>query len=164
LAGWVFQRREPLVLPDMLADSRAVNRPWIQAEGLRGFAGVPLKFQDRCLGVLCAMRAGNRPFRGEDVDLLAAFAAHAATAIENARLYERAQAERERLRAVLEAMPEAISVGEEGPGPGEIRLVFANRARAELLRTAELLPGSRTPHYEFLRADGTALEDAGMPI
>ena len=76
LAGWVFLRREALVLNDVLADPRTLNRQWIVAEGLRAFAGVPLLLRDRCLGVLCSMRPGERPFRPADVDLLAAFAAH----------------------------------------------------------------------------------------
>lgn len=164
LAGWVFQRREPLVLPDMLADPRTVNRAWIEAEGLHAFAGVPLMLRDRCLGVLCAMRAGELTFGAPDVDLLASFAAHAATAIQNARLYERAEGEGERLRAILEAIPEAVMVVEGRPGEREIRFVMANRARVELMRTPALVLGARTPDYELIRPDGTPLEDAELPL
>ncbi len=90
LTGWVFQHRKPLVLPDMLADSRTANRAWVEGEGLRAFAGVPLMLRDRCLGVLCASQRGERPFAGRDVDLLTSLAAHAAAAIQNARMYEQA--------------------------------------------------------------------------
>lgn len=87
LVGWVLQHREPLVLPDILADGRTRNRAWLTAEGLRAFAGVPLLVGPDCLGVLYAARDADRPFEAEDVELLTSFAAHAAVAIRNARLY-----------------------------------------------------------------------------
>ncbi len=164
LAGWVFQWHEPLVLPDMVGDPRTLNRAWVEAEGLCAFAGVPLMVRDRCLGVLCAMYSGRQAFGQADVDLLAAFAAHAAAAVQNARLYERATAEGERLRAFLEAMPEAVLIGEGEPGGKDIHLVMANRARAELLRTTALVSGARTPYYEYTRPDGTPLDDADLPL
>ncbi len=164
LAGVVFARKAPLVLPDMLEDPRTLNRPWIEANGLRAFVGVPLVLRDQCLGAVCAMRGGGRPVGKLDAPLLEAFAAHAATAIQNARLYERAEAERERLRSLIEAMPEAVLVGEGEPGGKEIRLVVANRARAELLRTPIVTLEPRTPHYEYVRPDGTPLDGAELPL
>jgi PAS domain S-box-containing protein len=164
LPGIVLQTKKPLTLDNILEDPRALNRAWLEAEGLRAFVGVPLLFRDRCLGVLFAARGGDRPFAQPDVDLLTAFAAHAATAIENARLYERADAEGERLRALVEAMPEAVVVGEVQPGEKDVRLVLANRAHAELLRLPELVGGARTAHYEFLRPDGSPMEDAELEL
>ena len=93
LIGWVLAQREPLVLTDILADSRTLNRAWVAAEGLQAFAGVPLMLPDRCLGVLYAARGGERPFAERDVDLLQSFAAHAAAAIQNAQLYEQSARE-----------------------------------------------------------------------
>jgi two-component sensor histidine kinase/HAMP domain-containing protein len=93
LPGLIFQTREPLVLGSILEDPRALNRAWAEAEGLRAFAGVPLVLRDRCLGVLYAASRGEQPFAARDVDLLTSFAAHAATAIQNANLYERAARE-----------------------------------------------------------------------
>jgi PAS domain S-box-containing protein len=164
LPGVVLQTKTSLTLDNILEDPRALNRAWLEAEGLRAFVGVPLVSHDRCLGVLFAARGGDRPFAQPDVDLLTAFAAHAATAMENARLYERANAEGERLRALVEAMPEAVVVGEVRPGQKDVRLVMANRAHAELLRLPELMGGARTAHYEFLRPDGTPMEDAELEL
>jgi len=164
LAGWVFQRREALVVTDMVADPRTLNRAWIETAGLRAFAGVPLLAHDRCVGVLCAMRGGEEALGQSHVDLLAAFAAHAATAIQNARLYEQVKVEGERFRALLDAMPEGILVGEGEPGGKAIRLVMANRARVELMQTPALVLGARTPHYELIRPDGTPLDDAELPL
>lgn len=164
LPGLVFKAREPLVLTDMLADAQTLNRTWAEAEGLRAFAGVPLMLRDRCLGVLYAARGGEQPFAARDIDLMKSFAAHAATAIQNAQLYERAESEAERLRAVLESMPAAVIVGEGRPKERTIRLVMANRAWAELQGTADLPPGMSHPSFELLQADGTPPAEAELPL
>lgn len=164
LPGCVLQTREPLVLTNILDDPRALNRAWAEAEGLRAFAGVPLMLRDRCLGVLYAARRGERCFEARDVDLLKSFAAHAATAIQNAHLHERAESEAERLRAVLESMPAAVIVGEGRPEDRTVRLVMANRAWAELQGTSALMPGARTPYYELARADGSPVDDEELPL
>ena len=67
------------------------------------FLGVPLKAREHILGTLfVANLSGGTPFSIEDEELLVAFAAHAAVAIHNARLYRQAEElatlrERERL-------------------------------------------------------------------
>ena len=164
LPGLIFQAREPLVLTDMLADARTLNRAWAEAESLRAFAGVPLMLRDRCLGVLCVARGGGQPFAARDVDLLKSFAAHAATAIQNARLYERTEAEAQRLRALIESMPAAVIVGEGRPKDKTIHLVMVNRAWVELHGNTDLPPGVSPPSGELLQPDGTPLEEAELPL
>lgn len=164
LPGCVLRAREPLVLANLLDDPRALNRAWAEAEGLRAFAGVPLMLRDRCLGVLYAARGGTRPFEARDIDLLKSFAAHAATAVRNAHLYVRAEAEAERLRAVLESMPAAVIVGEGRPEDRTVRLVMANRAWADLQGTSAPVPGARTAFSQLARADGSPADDAEMPL
>ncbi len=164
LIGWVFEHRQPLVLEDMLADGRTLNRAWVEAEGLRAFAAVPLLFGDRCLGVLYAARGGDRPFLGDDVELLKSFAAHAATSIQNAQLYKRAESEAARLRAVLESMPAAVLVGEGRAGGGAISVVMANGALVELHAVSALTLSARTAEYEMLRADGSTVVDKDLPL
>ncbi len=164
LSGWVYRQRQALLVPDALADPRTVNRARVEAKGLRAFVCVPLLLRDRCLGVLSAWRAGARPFGAADVELLWALAGHAAAAIENARLYEQEQAERERLRAILELMPEAVLVAEGSLQGRTIRRVMANRACMELLRSPEPLPAARTEAFEMLHPDGSPFEEADLPL
>lgn len=87
LAGWVAERKAPLSIREILEDPRLLNRAWAQAEGFRAFAGVPLLRGERCLGSLTAVRRTPRPFRGEEIGLLRAFADQAAIAVENAQLF-----------------------------------------------------------------------------
>jgi K+-sensing histidine kinase KdpD len=52
---------------------------------------VPITYQDRMIGVLTANRFGSdEPFNRHDLEVLDVFATQAATAIENARLFEQA--------------------------------------------------------------------------
>ncbi|MDI3298117.1 MAG: GAF domain-containing sensor histidine kinase [Bacillota bacterium] len=70
------------------------------------FLGVPLRFQEQILGTLfVANLTGGHPFSREDEELMVAFAAHAAVAIHNARLYQQAEelaVLRERQRLAME--------------------------------------------------------------
>src|SRR5205085_2254391 len=74
----------------------------IQAEGLRGFAGVPLLVGDRLLGGLAVATDHARAFGRDEVDLLVSLANQAAVALDNARLLAEEQTRRQQLSALLE--------------------------------------------------------------
>jgi signal transduction histidine kinase len=72
----------------------------------RSILCVPLQTKGQTIGALEVMNKGSGPFDENDVRLLSLLAAPAATAIENARLYHRAQREivqRKRAEAAVEA-------------------------------------------------------------
>ena len=99
IAGAVFTSGKPLVVPDVQADPRfygEVDRQiGFEASSL---LGVPLYGRDRFIGVLEALnKRGGQGFSQEDVDVLVTLAAHAAVAIENARLYQEVRDHAERL-------------------------------------------------------------------
>jgi two-component sensor histidine kinase len=89
---------EPLVVADTALDPRWSPRPgW---EKLRSYVSAPIQVAGETIGFLNV--DGSRPgqFSKADARRLEAFAQHAATALENARLYEQAQRElTERKRA-----------------------------------------------------------------
>jgi len=95
LIGRVAESGRPEVVADLRGDPRLVNRAWAEGEGLVSFAGFPLIAGDRVVGVLSLFTRTPRTFTAEEVTLLQAFAAQAATALENARLF----AESEQLAA-----------------------------------------------------------------
>jgi sugar diacid utilization regulator len=64
----------------------------VAEEGLIAILGVPMRLGARIVGVLFAANRTSRPFAREDVALLASLAAHAAVAIDNARLLEETRA------------------------------------------------------------------------
>jgi len=88
IAGTVLTLGKPLIVPDAQADPRHYGAVG-QHSGLRtkSLLAVPLRIQDRCIGVLEAVnKRGERDFSQEDVETLMTLAAQAAVAIENARL------------------------------------------------------------------------------
>ncbi|HEX2819209.1 MAG TPA: GAF domain-containing sensor histidine kinase [Streptosporangiaceae bacterium] len=85
--------------PERLADIRADPRfeGWPGAHpDMSHFLGVPVRDGDRVLGIIFAANktsaaAAGHGFTGRDEEILSLFAAHAAIALTNARLYERSQ-------------------------------------------------------------------------
>lgn len=71
-------------------------------EGLIGILGVPMRLGDRVIGVLFAADRAERSFAQEEVALLCSFAAHAAVAIDNARLLHETRSALEELSTASE--------------------------------------------------------------
>jgi hypothetical protein len=96
LLGLVAQTGAPYYTDDYQADERFVHRDWIDeavaGEQIRAILGVPLLVEGKVMGALLAVHRTVRHFPSSEVSLLTSFAAHAAVALENARLFERAQA------------------------------------------------------------------------
>ncbi|NUW43555.1 helix-turn-helix domain-containing protein [Nonomuraea rhodomycinica] len=92
LGGLVAQSATPYATADYFADARFRHKDHIdeavQEEGLVAILGVPLRLGQRVIGVLMAADRSARPFHQEEVSLLASLAAHAAVAIDNARLLQ----------------------------------------------------------------------------
>ena len=81
--------------PERLADIRKDPRfgGWWPAAHpvLTGFLGVPVKNGEDVLGIIFLANKQSGPFTAHDEELLTLFAAHAAIALTNARLYERSR-------------------------------------------------------------------------
>ncbi|MGC9667850.1 helix-turn-helix domain-containing protein [Planosporangium sp. 12N6] len=90
LGGLVAQTATPYVTSTYPGDARFRHTSEIDAavaeEGLVAILGVPLRLGGRIVGVLFAANRSARPFSREEVTLLGSLAAHAAVAIDNARL------------------------------------------------------------------------------
>ncbi len=105
LVGWVARTGRSLIVPDTLTDTRHF-RGIDQQTGLslRSILSVPLVVKRGVIGVLQVADSKANRFQATDLSLVEPLAAAAATAIMNARLYERAQqeiAERERAKEAL---------------------------------------------------------------
>ena len=96
LLGLVAQTGAPYFTEDYQADQRFVHRDYIDSavdgEGIRAILGVPLVVGGELIGALLAVHRTVRPFPPGEVTLLTSFAAHAAVALENARLFDEARA------------------------------------------------------------------------
>ncbi|WP_425457780.1 helix-turn-helix domain-containing protein [Catellatospora sichuanensis] len=90
LGGLVAQTGTPYATANYPEDRRFHHTGEIDAgvgeEGLVAILGVPLRLGSRVIGVLYAANRSERPFAREEVSLLVSLAAHAAVAIDTARL------------------------------------------------------------------------------
>jgi signal transduction histidine kinase len=88
ITGWVAAHGQPALVPDVAQDPRYV---WMQMSGTRSEVVVPLFVQDHVIGVLDVQSDQVNAFDTTDLTVLEAIARQVGAAIENARLYARAQ-------------------------------------------------------------------------
>jgi PAS domain S-box-containing protein len=109
LVGHAALERRTMVVADVLADPRTVDRDYFAAEGLAACAAIPLVSQGRLVGVLALVAHRAEDLGAREVEMLTAFGGHAAIAIESARLYtdaERRRREAETLADVARDLAE----------------------------------------------------------
>jgi diguanylate cyclase (GGDEF)-like protein/putative nucleotidyltransferase with HDIG domain len=90
-AGGRAEHHEPLVIDELLHVPELATLARHRALPLRSLCAAPLVFRDRSLGMLVALANAPGGFLPHEVDLLQSYAAQAAIALENARLYEAQQ-------------------------------------------------------------------------
>jgi len=105
---------QPVLTTDAAADPRFKDEESVVGYNLRSILCVPLKVKNKVIGVIYAdnrLRTGL--FTEADRNLLATFANQAATAIDNARLFENVTAAKVLMQNVFESIASAvITVGE----------------------------------------------------
>ncbi|MGE0491692.1 MAG: HD domain-containing phosphohydrolase [Vulcanimicrobiota bacterium] len=99
ISGWVAQEGQARLLRKGIKDKDSTSsKPVSQMESAMC---VPLKVKDRCLGVLnLSGRRDGGDFSDEDLKILTVLASHAASAIDNAQLYEQVKRQVSELEAL----------------------------------------------------------------
>ncbi len=91
LLGVVIHSGETLRVDDITSHPEAIGFPEHHPP-MTSFIGLPIRYEGRIVGDLYLTdKDGGSSFSERDEDMLRAFAAHAAAAIENARLYRQVQ-------------------------------------------------------------------------
>ena len=108
LVGTSAKERQPLLIDDYPTSAYAL--PEFVAIGLRSAITQPLLIRDRVLGVIAMNRLGDNAhaFSRDDVERLESFAAQAAIALENARLFAENRRQVETL-SVLHELSRAVT-------------------------------------------------------
>ncbi len=155
IVGQAAETGAPVIVNDVLKDKRwfsAVDRETeFQTQAL---LAVPMRIQDRSIGVLEVInRRDHGPFDDEDSSLLATFAAQAAVAIENARLYEATDAE---LSARVDELQNLQRIDRELN-----RTLELNRVIRITLEWALRITGASAGMLGMLDAEGRGLEISG---
>src|SRR6266567_2664086 len=151
LTGTVVATGKPLLLSDPANDPRIApaSRAAYLRGGYRAFLGVPLKIGEQVLGALSIRTLRAEGFSSEDVSIATAFAAQAAIALENARLYREAEARADKLKA-LSALTRLMTSAE---GASEVCQAVA-RAATTLLGAASTRVSVADPVARGLRTEG----------
>lgn len=150
LGGLVAQNARPSFTSNYLEDPRFLHTDRIDSavslESIVAIVGVPLMVGEQIIGVLFAADRSERHFSPGEVNLLVSMAAHAAIAIENARLLQAAERALSELnaahaaaRAHSDAVERAAAVHERltdivlrGGGIDEVATALASVLESEL--------------------------------
>jgi two-component system, NarL family, sensor histidine kinase UhpB len=140
---------EPIVINEAQDESLESEGPTLL--GAQAFVVAPIQVQGQVLGILYADSTRTSEITARETRLAAAIAQQAALAIQNARLYERIQAQQQQYSLLAEAATDLIiSIDLEGI------VTYANNAALEVLGYApnELLDR----HFEDLLEPSSALQ------
>lgn len=102
IIGWVAAQGEPLLANDVSQEARYVPDDPRLLPDTRAELAVPLKVEERVLGVLDVQSIERNAFSAEDLFILGTLADQVAVAVEDARLYQRARDEAAISTALLE--------------------------------------------------------------
>lgn len=164
ILGVLISDAQPLRLPRIQDDPRSVGFP-PNHPPMTTFLGVPIAIRGEVFGNLyLTEKAGGAPFTAEDEDAVVKLAAHAAVAIDNARIHQQARQAQRRLAAVNEIANTIL----EGKSSDEVLRLIARHAR-ELLgaRIATLVTPTTSAGTLTVRAasgeDAEAVEGTEFP-
>lgn len=111
LAGTIFRTNRPLILNNAEQDPRHFSLVSDHVKfKVKTLLGVPMPIQDRTVGVLEAINKRNGLFDDRDATILSVTAAHAAIAINNARLLRATQLALEKVKESNELKSNFLSL------------------------------------------------------
>jgi PAS domain S-box-containing protein len=155
IVGYVAGSGLTRMVIDVSQDAEFVRNPYLPLT--RSEMALPLKVREQVIGVLDVQSAQATAFTEEDVTLLATLADQVATAIENARSFERVSALAEENRRLLEISEKAV----EELNALTRRLTAEGWERYFTGRRGELVVEDVMPE---LAATGTELADSDQDL
>jgi len=109
VAGQVYRTGKPLIVPDTSKSPYFFREVDEKSDyETRNMLDVPIKIQDRMIGVLCVVNKKDGEFDQTDVDLLSTIANTAALPIENARINEELRRSYEEVKSLSRAKDRVI--------------------------------------------------------
>ncbi len=128
----VLKSGEAVLTYDALQDERFVGAESIQIQNIHSIACVPLVFNKDIIGAIYIDNRSNvGRFNEESLNFLKAFAQQAAIAIENARIYEKLQDEKDQLRLRMQDLPNFPQIIGKSKKVRELLDLIGNVAQSE---------------------------------
>ena len=137
-SGGVAASGEPLFVPDTPNDPTNLLAARDREHGIRTYLGLPIKIRETVLGVLTLNTTTPCAYSPERLAYLSAFADQAGAAIENARLFNAAQAEiaeRRRAEEALARTNRQLEAALHRANELAVAARAADRAKGEFLAT-----------------------------
>ena len=139
LSPLAIRERRPVSTANASTDARftytKAERALLEQLDLGAFLTLPFIVQDRLIGVLTLGDQVGREFTDEEINLAQSFANHAAMALENARLLEDTEREKERSEALYQVSNQLAGVHETD----EILELVVNEATRLLSATSAFI-------------------------
>lgn len=111
LAGTIFRTNHPLILNEADQDPRHYSMVSEHIKfNVKSLLGVPMPIKDQTMGVLEAVNKRKGNFNESDATVLSVIAAHAAIAINNARLFKARQQALEKVRVMNQIKSNFLSL------------------------------------------------------
>ena len=129
IAGWVVENGQPVIVNDVYRDKRF----YAGVDRTSGFltesmACIPLRVEEKVIGVMQAINKKNGEFNENDLRLLQAIGGPLAASIENAQLHTEVLSEKRRIETIFTSMSEGtVTINSEG------QITQANEAMISLL-------------------------------
>jgi PAS domain S-box-containing protein len=109
LLRWVERTREPTILDDATKDLRFAGDPYVLGKTVRSILCLPIVKHDRMIGLLyLENRLSSGAFNVDRLELLRLLMTQAASALENAQLFEALRSSEVRWRLLVEGLPDVI--------------------------------------------------------
>lgn len=152
-AGDVVRLRRPVIIPDVSARFKHFKDETHGQGRVHGWMGVPLLFGENLIGMLTLDKTEENFYTPSHAHLAQAFAIQAATAIENARLFETEQVAREQAEAQSRQVAALNRVAQAVTSTLDLQTVLETAARemVDLLNARSVGIGLLNPDRTELR-------------
>ncbi len=106
--GHIAATGTPVIVKSITRDSKWILDPdWARKEGIRGFAGQPMSYHGKVMGVLAVF--SKSPIEQPALDILSIITNHATAALVNARAFEKIEELKKRLEAENDYLREELA-------------------------------------------------------
>ncbi len=141
-----------------------VSQTILSIEGVQTAVTVPLLHDARVIGVLSYLVESYRDLTGDERAVLRTGATYIADALERARLYEQAEAERARLARILEQLPVGLYIAEGEATPRTLRWTFINEIAQRQLSAPSISAGVVSETFSVYYPDGRPYREEDLPV